>query len=174
MFYITTLSAADCVALIADDIWQWSDHSFDSVHLSSRDRIVGRGTTLPPGRSRVRISIGTRYFSLLQNVQTGSGTDPASYSISSWVLSRGKAAEAWSSPLAPFTVEVKNEWSYTSTSPYAFMTPLTRSLVGIIGGKELKVSKLTSPSFGTTFTRNFITSLFHSFIHSVVCLTTGP
>ena len=69
------------------------------------------------GRYGVRIPAGTRYFSLLQNVQTNSGTHQAPYSIGTWVLSRPvkrPGCEVDHLPLS--TAEVKNEWSYTSTS----------------------------------------------------------
>jgi hypothetical protein len=35
--------------------------------------------------------------------------------------SGGEAAGAWSWPLFPSSVEVKNAWSYSSTPQYAFM-----------------------------------------------------
>ena len=46
-------------------------------------------TRLWTGRSGVRIPAGTRYSSFLQNVQTGSEVNPASYSIGTRVISRG-------------------------------------------------------------------------------------
>jgi hypothetical protein len=41
------------------------------------------------GQCRVRIAVGARDFSLLQNVQTGSGAHPVSYSLHTGVLSWG-------------------------------------------------------------------------------------
>jgi len=53
-------------------------------------------TKLQAGWSWVRVPLGTRDFSLLQNVKTGCGTNPA--------------------PCSP-RAEVRSEWGYTSTSP---------------------------------------------------------
>ena len=55
------------------------------------------------------------------NIQTGSGTQPALYSKGFFCEEFQKPRhEANHSP--PSTSEVKNEWSYASTPPYAFMT----------------------------------------------------
>jgi len=51
------------------------------------------------------------HTSLLQNVQTGSGAHPASYSVGTTVLSpRDKVAEAWSWTTTPICVEVGTQW----------------------------------------------------------------
>ena len=47
-------------------------------------------TVLQAGRNGVRIPAGTRQFSLLQNVQTGSGAHQAYYLMGTEALSRGK------------------------------------------------------------------------------------
>lgn len=49
-------------------------------------------TRLRNGRSGVRIRVGEIDFSFLQNVQTRSEADTASYSVGTGVLSPGKAA----------------------------------------------------------------------------------
>jgi hypothetical protein len=51
---------------------------------------VDTATVLEAARNGVRIPAGTRDFSLLQNVQTGSGTRRASYLMSTGALSREK------------------------------------------------------------------------------------
>jgi hypothetical protein len=48
---------------------------------------VGIATRLPTIRSEVRNPVPTRDFSQLQNVETGSGSLPASYSMGTGVLS---------------------------------------------------------------------------------------
>jgi hypothetical protein len=55
----------------------------------SQSSLVGIVTRLRAGRSGVRIPVEARDFSLLQNVQTGSGAHPASYSVGIVVPSRG-------------------------------------------------------------------------------------
>jgi len=52
------------------------------VHVATRSQA---------GRSKVRIPVGARNFSLLQNVQTSSGTYAASYSMGSMALSQKKS-----------------------------------------------------------------------------------
>jgi len=53
------------------------------------DSAVDIVTTLLASRSRVRIPAGGKHFSLLRNVQFGSGIHSASISISTGVLYRG-------------------------------------------------------------------------------------
>jgi len=50
---------------------------------------VGIKTRLQVGRSGARIPEGTIDFSLLHDVQTGSGTLPAGYSVATATISRG-------------------------------------------------------------------------------------
>jgi hypothetical protein len=60
-------------------------------------------------------------FTLHHNVQTGSGAHPASYPMSTGVLSWGvkwPGREANHSP--PSSTETKNVWSYTSTPTYVW------------------------------------------------------
>jgi hypothetical protein len=61
---------------------------------------------LRAGWSAVRVPLGAGNFPRHHRVQTGSGEHPSSYSLGT----RGS-----------FPAEVKNAWSYTSASQYAFM-----------------------------------------------------
>ena len=45
------------------------------------------------GRFGVRVPVGARDFSFLQNVKTGSGTHPASYSVGTGSLFRVRVSE---------------------------------------------------------------------------------
>jgi len=55
---------------------------------------------------------------LLHCVQTGSGAHPSSYSMGNRSsYTPGREADH----LPPSSAEVKNTWSYTSTTPYVFM-----------------------------------------------------
>jgi hypothetical protein len=56
--------------------------------------IVGIEARLQAGWSRVRILAGARDFSLFKNIQTVSGTHPASFSVAMGILSQGKTAGA--------------------------------------------------------------------------------
>lgn len=60
-------------------------------YTSLRDwsRVVGIATRLQAGGFKVRIPIGTRHTSVSQNVQTGSGTHPPSYSMGTRIPSQG-------------------------------------------------------------------------------------
>lgn len=71
---------------------------------------------LRAGRSSVRTPSARWDFSLLQNISTGSVAHPAPYWIGTWVLSWVMLSghEADYSP--PPSAEVKDDWSYTSTS----------------------------------------------------------
>jgi len=57
-----------------------------------------------------RFLTGARKFTLLQRV------DPASYSVGT-----GSSSSCIKWPGLKLTTQVKNEWSYVSTLPYAFM-----------------------------------------------------
>lgn len=72
--------------------------------------LVGIVTRVLPERDGIRMPADARYFSLLQDIQTGWGVYPASYSIGTW----GQAATAWRWPRTAISVEVINEWNYTS------------------------------------------------------------
>jgi hypothetical protein len=61
-------------------------------------------------------------FSLLHNVQTGSGAHPASYPMSAGAISaRVKRPGLKDDPSPPSSAEVKKMWIYISTPPYVFM-----------------------------------------------------
>jgi hypothetical protein len=79
-------------------------------------RVLSR---LQSGRSGVWIPAWARGIYLFQNLHTGSGAHSASYSTGTGVLSRSESIGAWIRPPTPPSVEVKNEWSFTST-PLAF------------------------------------------------------
>jgi hypothetical protein len=64
------------------------------------------------GQSRVRIPVGARYFSVPQNVQTGSGAHQASYSMGTGIKRPGR--EVNHSP--SYSAEVTTECSYISAS----------------------------------------------------------
>jgi hypothetical protein len=75
-------------------------------------------TVLQAGRSFVRIPAGERGFYLLQNIQTGSGAYTAFCSAVTGSFSPGvkrPRREVNHSP--PYSVQVKNEWSYTFDLP---------------------------------------------------------
>jgi hypothetical protein len=57
-----------------------------------------------------QIPVGARDFSSLQNVQTGCGAHPSSYSVGA-----GPRPEVSHTPAS--SAGVKNEWSYTSAPP---------------------------------------------------------
>jgi hypothetical protein len=62
--------------------------------------------------------VGAGNFSLHHHDQNGSGAHPASYPMGTrGPFPGGKAAGAWADHLPPSGTEVKNTWSYTSTSP---------------------------------------------------------
>jgi len=76
------------------------------------------------GKSWVQIRVGTRDFSLVRSVQNSSGASLTSRSKGNRWLFAGIKHDSDHAP--PSRVEVKNEWSYTSAPPYAFMAcPLT-------------------------------------------------
>jgi len=52
-------------------------------------RVVGTATRLQAGGFKVWIPVGARHTSLPQNVQTGSGTHPTSYSMGTRIPSQG-------------------------------------------------------------------------------------
>jgi hypothetical protein len=90
-----------------DYIWIWSDNS-----------ILSLVTGLWAGKCGAQLLGGSKNCSLLQVVQTCSGAHPASCSLGTGVLFIGinqSWHEADHSP--PSSSEVKNEWSYTGTSP---------------------------------------------------------
>jgi hypothetical protein len=95
---------------------------------------------LRAGCSVVRVPAGTGNFSLHHCIQTSFGAHPASYPR---VKRSGREADH--SP--PFSSEVKNEWSYTSTSQYAFMAwwSIKKSTGTILPFTILRVSDQCDP-----------------------------
>jgi hypothetical protein len=74
-------------------------------------------TELHAGRSRVRIPVETRGCSLLEDIQVGFEGRLAS-SLGAGVISQGSRGQSLKlTTPPPFSVEVKNVWSYTSASP---------------------------------------------------------
>lgn len=70
------------------------------------------------GQLKIRIPKRVRNYSVLQNLQTISGSHPTSYSISAGVLlPRPQRPERKADHSPPFCAEIKNEWSLTSTPP---------------------------------------------------------
>ena len=84
---------------------------------------VGRlasSVSIVTGRSGVRVSVGAWYVYLFQTVQTGSGGPPQpQVHLAPGCLPRGARPRPGfeTDHLLPPSAEVKNEWSYTSTSP---------------------------------------------------------
>jgi hypothetical protein len=116
----------------------------------SRGSVVGIATGLRAGRSEVRIPVGARDFSLLQNIQTGSGAQPASYVMVPGVKRLGR--EVNHSP--EFSAEVQNEWILL----YAFMawtgkTMLAISRVGMRRGSRYICGHRVEYPFGRPLTR---------------------
>jgi hypothetical protein len=73
-------------------------------------------TRLGVGQSGIRTPAEAKDFPFLQNVQTGSGAHPASYSMSTWGSCSGCEAEGHEAAHSPPSrAEVKNKWSYTCT-----------------------------------------------------------
>jgi hypothetical protein len=79
------------------------------------------GTGLQAGRQDVWFPGGAGSFSLHHCVQTRSGAHPASYTIGTRGYFPGgggvKRPGGEADHSSPFSAEVKNVWSYTSTSP---------------------------------------------------------
>jgi hypothetical protein len=87
-------------------------------NLRSQSSVVGITTRLWIGRSGFWIR--EQDSSVLQNVQTVSGTHPTSYSVVTGVLPRDKEVGAWGWPLTSIYAEVKNEWSRNSAPSILF------------------------------------------------------
>jgi hypothetical protein len=80
---------------------QWLDYRLDSIGFELWE---GQGIFL--SSESFRMTLGPTQFSI------------------QWVPSifPGASGSPWCRPLAPFCAKLKNEWSYTATPPYAFMT----------------------------------------------------
>jgi hypothetical protein len=87
----------------------------------SYEKSVNIVTRLWAGQPRECGSILGRVKTSLQSIQTNSEEPTPSYSTgNTGSFSKGKVASIWSWP-SPSCVKVKNEWSCTSTPPYAFI-----------------------------------------------------
>ena len=64
------------------------ENSVSSLRFSFRDSVVGIVTRLRAERSELRIPVGARDVPTVQNVQTGPGANPGSYSMGTGVLSK--------------------------------------------------------------------------------------
>jgi hypothetical protein len=83
------------------------------VKLNDKSSVVGIENRLRAGRSGFSIPVGERYFSLLQNVWTGSGANLATYPVG---ISRRKA-DLDKVNLSP-SAQIKNSCSYMHISTY--------------------------------------------------------
>jgi len=81
-----------------------------------RHNVVGIGTALRAGRSAIRIPVREKN-SLLQNDQTGTGAQLTTYSVVTGFFLVVKRPDREIKHSPPPSVEVKNEWSYTSAPP---------------------------------------------------------
>jgi len=87
---------------------------------------------LPDGQPRSRgwiLGRSKMHFSSTA-VQTGSGLHPEPCCIGTWCLSSTvKRRKREASHLSPYSTKFKNEWSYTSPPPYAFMASTETNLL---------------------------------------------
>lgn len=81
-------------------------------HYWSSGSVVGLATRLQAGWPGIRIPVGLRDSSLLQNFQAGPGAHLASYSVGTGVISRGRRGHGVNHS-SPSSEELKNVWSYT-------------------------------------------------------------
>jgi hypothetical protein len=59
-----------------------------AIYSGSGDSVVDTETRLQDGRSRIRIMVEKRDFSLFQNIQAGSVADASSFSVRICILSQ--------------------------------------------------------------------------------------
>ena len=102
----------------------WVSDFLPNIFYRMLDSVVGTITRLRgAGRFAFRIPAGVKDFSVLQNVQTGSGSHPASCSTGTGSTFPGnKAAGSWGWLLAPSSAEVKS-----SAIPLLFLTSFMQS-----------------------------------------------
>jgi hypothetical protein len=82
------------------------------------DSIISVVVRLQARQCWFQIPSEARDLPLLQNVQTGLGSYPASYSIDTITLSPGTEQPSHVADHSPpSSVNIKNEWRYTSTPP---------------------------------------------------------
>jgi hypothetical protein len=75
-----------------------------------------------------RIILRTRYFPVLQNVQAGSGTHPASYSVGTGFFRGVKRPGSDVDRSPPSSAEVKNRYGSACIPVYVFMSWIGRAL----------------------------------------------
>jgi len=105
--------------------------------------VVGIVTSLRTGRSGVRIAVGKTDFSFVQNAQAGSGVLPSllfkGYRSSFSEIKR-PGSDVHNSPSS--SAEVKNEWSYTSSSS-PWLHGLDRINLSFTTGNTKKITART-------------------------------
>jgi hypothetical protein len=92
--------------------------------IRSRDSSLGVATRTRTKLSRNLGSIpcSIKGFSFFHSAQTGTGTEPVTCTGGTWCsLSGVKRSGCKADSLPPSSSEVKNAWTYTTTSPYIFM-----------------------------------------------------
>jgi hypothetical protein len=82
--------------------------------------LLGIGTRLWAAWPGVCIPAGARDFSLLQNAENGCGAHPSFYSMGTGFFPGLKRPGSEVDQSPPYSAEVKNEWSYTSSPPISF------------------------------------------------------
>ena len=82
------LTSKECIRDIEISCVTEHSSSFEQIP-NSQSSIFGIVTRLRVGQSRVQMPVWARDLSFLQNVQTGSGTHLAKYSVGTGVLSQG-------------------------------------------------------------------------------------
>jgi hypothetical protein len=98
--------------------------------VGSHDSLVGIATNLR-ARPRVRFPSGAGYFSLLYNVNIGSGAHPTYLMGTADTLTGVKRQGHEADYSSPSTADVKNTWSYTSTEQISrFATRLRDGQLG--------------------------------------------
>jgi hypothetical protein len=123
------------------------------IYIICRDSSVGILTTLRTGRPKIRGSISVRERDILffTAYEQTFGDHPTTYPVGSAGSFPGlKRPKRRAVRSTPSSTEVKNEWSYTSTPPHAFMTrcliriALTLSLTSgkIIHSREVLLKNL--------------------------------
>jgi hypothetical protein len=80
-------------------------------------RSFGKKLRLRTRQSRIRIPVRERNISSLQNVNAGCGAHPSMYLVGPAFFSDGEAAWVEVNLLPLCSIEVKNVWCCTSTTP---------------------------------------------------------
>ena len=130
--------------------------------------IVSVVAVLRAGQSRVQIWTGTRHFSVLQNAQTFYGAhklddlchQPPIHTVPGFFLAIRRMGHEVNHSSAP-SIEVKNEWNYTSSPPIC------------LHGTERDSFTFTSVACGEKYKSlcNFLQFFFMSFSHLNILLS---